>query len=254
MILDEMVKVRLDSYFYTLINVQDLDYIKEQMLPTLLLNRTNLIIDLLIKKMSEELELAIEAEMHEYKEYLEKVIEIFKESKVKQEESKKTQTLERKFKLDENVLIFAPCFYRALKKIKEKDTVLKIIHSIENLKTKELTNSVISTKNYKQLHGDANYLSEVKCDEIRLLYSKINADFICVVGIIQKKSNTDKRYRENLKILSDTAEKYVEHLIERFTINGELDYEALINYSINSGQEVYEYLGNWEVNKSNGRI
>ena len=99
----------IDYYFDILVNLTDINDVKE-ILPSINLDGTNKILDILIDKLNEELNVADELGDEEYSLYLKSVIDLLKDCKV--EEIEEESVLD-----NENIIIFSDNILKTIKKL-----------------------------------------------------------------------------------------------------------------------------------------
>lgn len=232
----------LNEYYNLLINTNDLNVINEFM-PTLLLDKTNDMIELLINKINEEKSLAVELECDEYLEHLNAVIKLLKSKQ------KKEEILDEGI-LNENVLIFDPNFIKDLRKLDDISLYKETLIAINNLKNKDwyLANKN-NIKKYRRLSGAPSGLSEVKEPNIRLLHRPINSDFWYVSSVIKKEgTRKNKTTDELVKIKNDTIDA-IDGIIKMYKNESGLDYNSLFNFSEINNTPVMEEVNKWEAKK-----
>lgn len=231
----------LEEYFKLLINTSDFEVI-EEFLPTITLDKTNELLDLLIEKLKEELVVAVELGDDEYKEHLDKLIELLQSKK--QEELNFNSPLNIS---DDNILVYSPGFLKSVQKLDDVSFYRSIKKAIDELTSKEwMAGNANNKVVYRRLHGETLIgLSEAKANNIRLVHMHINGDFWYVIGVFKKEGTNkmgDFHMLEKMKVLGELE---ISVLLKRFTKNGELDYMAFAEYAANSSLEISKELNKW---------
>lgn len=237
----------LKNYLDILINTEDIEVVK-QFLPSITLDGTNQIIDILLDGLKEEFDLAVECEDIKYQIHLEQVMELLKNCKEQEpiiEESKSPQ----------NILIFGPNFMKSVKELEDSQNYKPILTAVENLESKKwMEDNINNTSKYKRLHGVAKGLSEVKVFPIRLTHTMINADFWYVAEVMDKEGNNTRKQQETLKRVCESSKEAVNDIKKRFTKDGKIDYEQLKKYAEESKSGIIEELNKWEVKNERKNI
>lgn len=225
----------IEYFFDLIVNAANIDDIKN-VLPSINLDKTNYVLDILIGKLKEEIEVAVELEDEEYLSYLREVIVLLSECRI--EEKPEISLFE-----SENVIIFSDTFLKSLKRLNDSLFYGECLSTIESLKSKQWMESNKShPEKYKRLHGEAYGLSEVKTKNVRLLHMPINCDFWYVSDIIKKEGDTSKQYRLQLISLTSYAKAEIEAIRQRFSKDGVLNYDALIEFAKINNEPVMDEL------------
>lgn len=225
----------IEYYFELLINTRDINEIKS-VLPSINLDKTNYILDILISKLLEEIELAKEFDDQEYLEHCNVLVTLLKASKI--EEIEETSIFET-----ENIIIFSDGFLKSLRKLNDSLFYGECLTTVEALMSKQwMENNKFNDEKYKRLHGEAYGLSEVKTKNVRLLHMPINPDFWYVCDVIKKEGDTSKQYRLFLNSLTASSKEEVEFIRKQFTVDGQLDYAALMEFARVNNEQVMEEL------------
>lgn len=104
------MKNYIEQYFNLLVNSNDITVV-EELMPSITLDKTNQIIEVLVSKLNEEIKLAEELGDHEYISYLKQVITLLSNRKV--EETKEES------RLPKNIIIFSHDVIKAIKKFND---------------------------------------------------------------------------------------------------------------------------------------
>lgn len=232
----------IDYYFDILVNLTDINDVKE-ILPSINLDGTNKILDILIDKLNEELNVADELGDEEYSLYLKSVIDLLKDCKV--------EDIEEESVFDnENIIIFGDNILKAIKKLNDSFYYIECLAAINSLKSKSwMSSNKANSENYKRLHGDAVGLSEIKMKKIRLMHRPVTPDIWFVSEILKKDGNNPKQHRELLHSLANHTKLEVERLKKMFIVDGVIDYESLINYANENNKPIIEELSRFEGRK-----
>ena len=230
----------IEQYFNLLVNSSDVNVVKE-LLPCIVLDKTNQIIEQLVSKLNEEVIIAEEFNDREYLLYLKEVILLLSERKEK--------VIEEDGVLDNNIIIFSHDVIKTIKKLNDPFYYSEILHAIESLKSKQwMESNQNNSEKYKRLHGVAYGLSEVKTKKIRLIHMPINGDFWYVSEILKKDGDNPKNHQNKLQFLCKSCKDDVDTIRKEFTLNGQLDYDRLIKYSQENNEIIMEM-----INKLGGR-
>lgn len=224
----------IEQYFNLLVNSDDISVV-EELLPSIMLDKTNQIIEILISKLNEEIEVAEELEDTEYLVHLKKIILLLS--------ARKEPIIEEEGILDKNIIILSSDIVKTLKKLNDPMYYIETLRAIECLENKQwIEGNKNNPQKYKRLHGVAYGLSEVKMKTIRLMHIPINGDFWYVSDVLKKGGDNPKYYNEKLETLTDLTKGEVRYIREKFTINGQLDYAGLIEYAHENNKVVMEML------------
>ena len=225
----------IDYFFDLIVNASNIDDVKD-VLPSINLDKTNYVLDVLIGKIEEEIEVALELDDEEYLTYLREVTSLLKGCRI--DETQEVSLFE-----SENVIIFSDTFLKSLKRLNDSLFYGECLSTIESIRSKQWMESNKShPEKYKRLHGDAYGLSEVKTKNVRLLHMPINCDFWYVSDIIKKEGDTSKQYRLQLISLTASSKAEIEAIRQRFSKDGVLDYDALIEFAKINNEPVMEEL------------
>ena len=232
----------IDYYFDILINLTDVNDIKE-ILPSINLDGTNEILDILIEKLNEEVNVAIELGDEEYLVYLKSVIDMLKDSKIEEVEEKSVLD-------NENIIIFGDNILKTIRKLNDSFYYNECIVAINSLKSKSwMDSNKTNSENYKRLHGDAVGLSEIKMKKIRLMHGPVTPDIWFVSEILKKDGNNPKQHRELLHSLASHTKLEIDRLKKKFIVDGVIDYESLISYANENNRAIIEELSRFEGRK-----
>lgn len=225
----------IDYFFDLIVNAADINDVKV-VLPSINLDKTNYVLDALIGKIEEEIDVAIELKDEEYLSYLREVTSLLRGCRI--EETSEVSLFE-----SENIIIFSDTFLKSLKRLNDSLFYSECLSTIESLRSKQwMASNKFHPEKYKRLHGDAYGLSEVKTKNVRLLHMPINGDFWYVSDIIKKEGDTSKQYRLQLITLASCSKTEIEAIRQRFSKDGVLDYDALIEYAKINNEPVMEEL------------
>lgn len=224
----------IDYYFNILVSLDNIDDVRE-MLPNINLDKTNQILDMVIKKINEEIVVARELEDEKYLLYLNDVIDLLN--------SRKVEEIEEESFFNENIVIFSSNILKTIRKLNDSFFYLECVSAINSLKSKEwMDSNKNNVQNYKRLHGDASGLSEIKMKKIRLMHMPITPDIWYVSDILKKDANNSKQHRIYLHSLANSTREDIERIKCMFSVDGKLDIEALKKYASLSSVEIYEEL------------
>lgn len=225
----------IEYFFDLIVNAADINDVKD-VLPSINLDKTNYVLDVLIGKIEEEIVVAVELEDEEYLSYLREVTSLLRGCRI--EEEPEVSLFE-----SENMIIFSDTFLKSLKRLNDSLFYSECLSTIESLRSKQwMEGNKFHPEKYKRLHGEAYGLSEVKTKNVRLLHMPINGDFWYVSDIIKKEGDTSKQYRLQLIALASDSKKEIEAIRQRFSKDGVLDYDALIEYAEINNEPVMEEL------------
>lgn len=117
----------IEQYFNLLVNSDDISVV-EELLPSIMLDKTNQIIEILISKLNEEIEVAEELEDTEYLVHLKKIILLLS--------ARKEPIIEEEGILDKNIIILSSDIAKTLKKLNDPMYYIETLRAIECLENK----------------------------------------------------------------------------------------------------------------------